>query len=146
MSADFVESDTNSTLIIPCRDQNGATITLTGFTVTLRWRYTSNGPMTEQATMTNANQTTSPGQCSYRWGAGELVAPNMYYDAVITENSSGRFVTQLDEVRLNIRRKAESAGPSSSPSASHSLSPSHSLSSSPSSSASRSPSASPSAS
>lgn len=103
---DFVSNDTNSVLVIPCKDQNGDPITLTGYTVTLRWRYIPNGPMTESASMTNANQTTYPGQCSYRWAAGELQAPNIYYDAVITDNSSGRFVTQLDEVTLSIRDKA----------------------------------------
>lgn len=165
MPPDFVAHDTGSILIIVCRDQNGSTINLTNYYVTLRWRYIPNGPMTNLAVMTNLDQTLYPGQCSYRWLAGELVHPSMYYDAVITETATERYVTQLDEVRLNIRKRANdpgsaspsaspsgspttsiSASPSVTPSASPSLSPSLSPSASPSSSASSSGSASPSAS
>lgn len=149
---DFVAGDTNSLLVVVCRDQNGEIINLTDYTVTLRWRYIPNGPMVKKVTMTNDDQTATPGQCYYRWGPGELIAPNIYYDCVIRENAFGRFVTQIDEVALNIRPKAEdpdissspsaSRSPSSSPSASSSSSPSSSTSASPSSSTSASPSAS----
>lgn len=141
---DFTETDTNAVLNESCKTMAGVVIDLTNYTVTLRWRYTPNGPMTEQATMVKANQTTNPGEVYYRWTAGQLIAPNIIYDMIIVETASGRFVTQADEVVLSIRSKAESGGASPSPSASPSGSPSHSPSASPSSSRSASPSLSPS--
>lgn len=138
-------------LTIPCRDQSGAPFILSDYFVTLRWRYDPDGPMTYSAVMTKSNQTTNPGECWYRWLPHELIAPQMVYDAVITEEAPpNRFVTQLDEVTLFIRPKAEDPGassspsqsPSGSPTSSVSASPSHSVSSSTSSSVSKSPSSS----
>lgn len=129
---DFVAGDTNSLLIVPCKDQDGADLDLTGFFVKLRWRYTPNGPMTYWETMTKLNQTTYPGYVSYRWTAGQLISPTIVYDCVIYDESSGRLVTQLDEVRLSVRKKAEDPPASSSPSASPSGSPTSSSSASPS--------------
>lgn len=134
--SDFVAGDTNSVLVVTCKDQDGALINLGGYTVTLRWRYIANGPMTKRATMTNDDQVTLEGQAHYRWLAGELIAPTMFYDVVIREEETQRYVTQLDEVTLKIRAKAEDPDTSASPSSSRS----------PSSSFSASPSASPSAS
>ena len=139
---DFVAGDTNSVLPVTVITAAGVPVSLTGYTVKLRWRYGPNPPMTKQATMTLADQTAQPGVALYRWRAGELIAPTIIYDAVVTEDASGRFVTQLDEVTLFIRARAEDPDTSASPSASRS--PSSSLSASPSSSVSSSTSASPS--
>jgi len=136
---DFVAGDTNSLLVIPCLDQDGAPITLTGYYVVLRWRYEPNGNMAYRETMTKLDQDAFPGYVSYRWTAGQLVAPSIFYDAVIYNESNGRFVTQLNEVRLNVRKKANDPG-SASPSASPSGSPTTSVSSSPSVTTSSSPS------
>lgn len=142
--SDFVAGDNNSVLPETVRTKAGVPVDLTGYTATLRWRYSPNGPMVKQASMVLANQTTNPGEVYYRWLAGELVAPTIIYDIVVREVASGRLVTQIDEVTLFIRAKAEDPDTSASPSASRS--PSSSFSASPSSSVSASPSASPSSS
>lgn len=148
--ADYVAGDTNSVLVVICKTQAGVPIDLTNRTATLRWRYDPNGAMVKMVTMLAGDQTEVPGQCYRRWLAGELVSPTIIYDVVITEDSDGRLVTQVDEDTLFIRARAEdpdiSSSPSSSRSPSSSPSRSPSASPSPSASASRSPSSSPSSS
>lgn len=138
--------DTLSILAIACYDQSGNLLNLDGFFVTLRWRYTTDGAMTYSRVMTKADQSTDTGVAHYQWQARELIAPLIIYDAVITDEDTGLLVTQLAEVKLDIRAKAEDPGASASPSSSPSPSPTSSPSASPSYSASRSPSTSGSAS
>lgn len=101
--ADLVEDDTNSTLIIVCRDSQRVLIDLTGKSVTLRWRFKNETAMSHTALMTVMNQTTERGKASYRFAVGELQAPHIIYDAVITE--SGLTVTQNKEIMLSVREK-----------------------------------------
>lgn len=103
--ADFVEDDTDSTLIIVCRDSQRVLIDLTGKTVTLRWRFKHEDLMSHAAEMAVLNQTTDTGKASYRFATGELQAPHIIYDAIITEVSSGRLVTQNRELELLVREK-----------------------------------------
>ena len=107
MLSDFVAGDTNSTYLKVIIDAgSNQLVDLTGYTVTLRWRNTLTGNMTATRSMVVLNQTTSKGQASYRFAPGELVAPYMWDDVVVTETATGRFVTQLEEVKSTIRAKA----------------------------------------
>lgn len=101
--ADLVEDD-NSILIIVCRDSQRVVIDLTDRTVTLRWRFDNETTMSHVALMTVMDQTTDPGKASYRFAIGELQAPHIIYDAVITE-SDGNIVTQNRELMLSVREK-----------------------------------------
>lgn len=133
---DFVSGDTNSTLVVICKTPQGEPIDLEGYGVLLRWRYKNNGPMFARAIMVVDLETT--GQVHRRWEPGELIAPTIVYDIQVVEIETLRVVTQLDEVTLQVRLRAEDPAGSASPSASPS--PSRSPSSSPSASPSASPS------
>lgn len=103
---DFVAGDTDAVLTAVCYDSNRNKIDLTGRTLTLRWRYTTTGSMTATATMTNSNQTTNKGEATWKWTTGQLQSPKMVYDVVITDDITGKYITQLDEVVLNVRARA----------------------------------------
>ena len=102
--ADFVEGDTNSSLVIVCRDSQRALIDLTGRSVTLRWRFLHETEMSHSALMTNLDQETDKGKASYKFTASELRSPHIIYDAVITE-AGGEVVTQNRELMLSVRTK-----------------------------------------
>lgn len=102
--ADLVEDDTNSTLIIVCRDSQRVLIDLTGRSVNLRWRFKNETSMSHTALMTVMDQTEDKGKASYRFMIGELQAPHIIYDAVITE-SGGQIVTQNRELMLSVRER-----------------------------------------
>lgn len=102
--ADLVEDDTNSSLVIICRDSQRALIDLTGKTVTLRWRFDNETTMSHSALMTIMDQVSDKGRASYRFAVGELRAPHIIYDAVITE-SGGGVVTQNRELMLSVRER-----------------------------------------
>ena len=107
MPHQFVSGDTDSTYKKFISDTGtNALVDLTNKTVQLRWRYTEAGAMTNTAFMTVLNQTTNPGEATYRWTGGQLQSPFIYEDVVVTDIASGRVVTQTEEVRLAVRAKA----------------------------------------
>ena len=96
---DFVEDD-NGILKVPCLDNAGAAINLTGATVTINWM-DDNGNITTK-TMTVTDQPN--GLAEYKFGTGELVAPSMMVEVKIVDAASNE-LRNTCLLELKIRRK-----------------------------------------
>ncbi len=83
---DFVENDTGSVLRITCTDRAGNVIDLTGATVTLKWN-DATGTLQQQAMAINAPATA--GIVQYKFAAGELFSPSMYFSIKIQDSGGG---------------------------------------------------------
>lgn len=96
--ADFVSNDTASTLLVTCVDDAGAVINLSGATVNLHWQ-DETGTVQDKA-MTVVDE--AAGECSYKFGAGELFAPGMAFEVEITD-AMGFKLTNIDLITATVR-------------------------------------------
>lgn len=103
MPYEFVESDTGSKLVVPCKDnESGAVINLTGATVTLRYKYAGDAAVTERG-MTIQTPATN-GIAEYLFGTGELKTGRFSYEVKIVDGA-GKVITQLDLGYIDVRAR-----------------------------------------
>ena len=98
---DLVTGDTGSVYQVTCTDNDtGLAINLTGSTIRLRWEDDAGAIQTRIMTITDA----SNGVATYRFVAGEIIAPFMKFENEITD--SGGFITSsLDLEKLIVREE-----------------------------------------
>jgi hypothetical protein len=98
--ANFVEGDTESALRVTCMDNNNSSIiNLNGTSVKIRWKNKSNVIKLKEMTIIDAPK----GVVQYQFDVGELEPPEMYFDIIITNLSSGRTVTCENVVKIIVR-------------------------------------------
>jgi hypothetical protein len=96
--ADFVSSDTGSTLLVTCTDDAGTAINLAGCTVKLHWQEAAGTVADKTMTVVSA----AAGTCSYKFLTGELFAPGMAFEVEITD-ASGFKLSNVDLITVNVR-------------------------------------------
>ena len=98
--ADFVSSDTGSTLLVTCTDDAGEVINLASSTVKLRWQEAVGTIADKTMTIVDA----AAGTCSYKFLDGELFYPAMAFEVEITD-SSGFKLSNVDLIAVNVRKQ-----------------------------------------
>jgi hypothetical protein len=97
---DFVAGDTGSTLQTTCIDSvSFSPIILTNYSIAIQWRDSAKILRSKNMEKVNA----VAGIVQYTFVAGELEAPNMQFDIVLTHNTSGNTLTCKDIVRIIVR-------------------------------------------
>jgi len=100
-SNDFVADDTGCTLSATCTDKiSGMPINLTGATVNLNWMSSANVAVTKTMVIDSVTK----GKVSYKFLTGELYAPLMKLEVVVTDAASKK-ITSLDEVVIKVRAR-----------------------------------------
>jgi hypothetical protein len=101
-SYDLVTGDTASVLRVNCRNKSDKTaLDLTACTVALHW--INKAGTLVQRTMAIDSPATA-GIVSYQFATGEIEASSMKFEVQIT-NSSGKILTLLNPIELNVRRE-----------------------------------------
>lgn len=99
---DFVAGDTGSTLQTTCIDSvSFSPINLTSYSIAIQWR--DNAKLLHSKNMEKVNAVN--GIVQYTFVAGELEAPNMQFDIVLTHNTTGNTLTCKDIIRIIVRER-----------------------------------------
>jgi hypothetical protein len=98
--ADFVSSDTGSTLLVTCTDDAGEVINLSGSSVKIRWQDATGVLSEKNMTVTDG----AAGKCTYKFGVSELFAPGMAFEIEITDSGSFK-LTNVDLIAVTVRKE-----------------------------------------
>jgi hypothetical protein len=93
----FVAGDTNSALVVTCKDKDGVAIDITSATVTLKWSVDGATAVSKTMTVTDGPN----GVASYTFATGELVAGIMKAEVRVT--AAGKTVTSVEPFTFTVR-------------------------------------------
>lgn len=93
----FVAGDTNSALVVTCKDKDGVVIDISAATVSLKWSIDGAAAVTKTMTITDGPN----GVASYTFGTGELTAGIMRAEVKVA--AAGKTVTSIEPFVFTIR-------------------------------------------
>ena len=108
MAHDFVEKDTDSKLEVTCKNQDGSAIILTGSTVKLYWKTTSDTRV-KSAVMTVTDAAGGVAEYTFTVDGDnyDLTHGGLEVEIEITD-SSGNVVTSMTKLKYSVRRRLNS--------------------------------------
>lgn len=96
----FVEGDTESALRVTCMNNfDSSVLNLIDCSVKIRWKNKSNVIKLKDMIIVDAPK----GIAQYQFDVGELEPPEMNFDVIITNNTSGKTVTCENLVKIIVR-------------------------------------------
>lgn len=97
---DYTAGDTKSKFYISAKDESGNIITLSGATVTLRWKNQAGALVSQTMTVTDA----ANGLAEYQFAAGELFAPSMAFEVQIVDGA-GKILSSVENIQVAVKKK-----------------------------------------